>query len=298
MHDTIDDRPGTSDERRSRQRRRGIARRHADVPWATAPRVLLIAANMDARLLYTGLLEEAGYAVYAVADAIEALQTIGRRLPDAVVLGEGSSGPDSLALLNALRADATTSDVPAVILTGVQIHSGTSGRTRHTAPTMMLGEPVPGDAVLAAVDDLTRATPPERFVRRQLRRTLLTLRGMERRLASDEQGVDQLRAVIDRLHPAILGLDVHGAYVAASRGAEALTGYTRRELATMSVFDAALGPHLPLAAIWQEHTEGRRGGGVATLRDKMGRSLRVEIAVGPVLPGLDALALAAAPELA
>jgi PAS domain S-box-containing protein len=286
---------GPTDERRTRERRRGLARRQADVPWATAPRVLLIAANMDGRLTITGLLEEAGYAVYAVHDAVEALQTIGRRLPDAVVLGEGSSGVDSLALLNALRTDASTSDVPAVILTGVQVHSGPPGRDRHTGPTMLLREPVSADSVVAAVDDLTRATPPERVARRQLRRTLVALHATERRVGTDGTGIDEMRAVVNRLHPAVLALDIHGALVAASRGAERLTGYTRDDLARMTVFDTAFGVDLPLARIWQAHTEGRRAVASAALRDHAGRMLRVEMAVGPVLPGLDALALAVSP---
>lgn len=265
------------------------------MPWTTAPRVLLIAAHTDARLTFTGLLEEAGYAVYAVRDAVEALQTIGRRLPDAVVLGEGSSGADSLALLNALRTDPSTSDVPAVILTGVQVHSGPPGQDRHTGPTMLLREPVSADAVLAAVDDLTRATPPERVARRQLRRTLVSLHATERRVSTDGTGADEMRAVIDRLHPAVLGVDPHGAFVAASRGAEMLTGYAREDLARMTVFDAAFGTDLPLAGVWQAHMEGRRAGAIATLRDRAGRVMRVEMAVGPVLPGLDALALAVSP---
>ena len=237
-------------ERRMRQRRRGIVRRHADVPWAAAPRVLLIVSSLETRLLYAALLEEAGYAVYGVADAIEALQTVTVRMPDAVVLGSGSSGPDSLALLNALRGDLSTSDVPAVVLTSAQVQSGASDRERHSGPTMLLGEPVPPDAVVAAVDDLTRATPPDRFARRQIRRTLLALRNLARRTNGEEGAPSHLRATIDRLHVALLALDSHGSIVAASRGAETLTGFMRRELTTASVFDSLLGAHLPLASIW------------------------------------------------
>ena len=91
---TVEQQSAAGADRLSRQRRRGIARRHADIPWTTAPRVLLITSALDARLTYAGLLEEAGYAVYAVTDAIEALQTIGRRLPDVVILGPASAGAD------------------------------------------------------------------------------------------------------------------------------------------------------------------------------------------------------------
>lgn len=282
-------------ERRTRQRRRGIVRRHADIPWATAPRVLLIASPLEARLLYAALLEEAGYAVYGVADAIEALQTIPARLPDVVVLGHGSSGPDSLALLNALRGDLSTRDVPAVVLTSAQVQSGASERDRHSGPTMLLGEPVPADAVVAAVDDLTRATPPERFARRQLRRTLLALRNLARTSVEGAEGLP-LRATIDRLHAPLFGLDGHGSIVAASRGAEVLTGYTRRELTAVSAFDSLLGAHLPLASIWETHMAGPRGAGSTTIREKSGRSLQLAYGFETLTSDLHALALVQAIE--
>jgi CheY-like chemotaxis protein len=274
-----------------RQRRRGVVRRHADIPWTTAPRVLLIAAALESRLLYAALLEEAGYAVYAVADAIEALQTITVRMPDAVVLGHGSSGPDSLALLNALRGDLATSDVPAVVLTSGPVQSGASERDAHTGPTMLLGEPVTPDAVLAAVDDLTRATPLERFGRRQLRRTLFALRTLARQNGDSAALKPHLIATIDRLHVPLLALDDRAAIVGASRGAELLTGYSRRELTASSVFDSLLGAHLPLASTWEVRAATPRASGRITIREKSGRSLPLEYTLEPLLGDLHALAL-------
>jgi CheY-like chemotaxis protein len=278
-------------ERRMRQRRRGVIRRHTDIPWAAAPRVLLIASSLEARLLYAALLEEGGYSVYAVSGAIEALQTITVRMPDAVVMGDPGSTPDSLALLNALRGDLATSDVPAVVLASAQVQSGASARDQHTGPTLLLGEPVPADAVLAAVDDLTRATPSDRFGRRQLRRTLLTLRTVAHRNGDADSDRLDLCATIDRLHAVVLGLDDRGAIVAASRGAETLTGFTRRELTSVSVFDALLGVNLPLAAIWESHASTPRANGTVTIREKNGRSLVLGYAFEVLMPDVHALAL-------
>jgi CheY-like chemotaxis protein len=262
----------------------------------TPPRVLLVAAQVNTRLRYTGLLEEAGYAVYAVGDAVEALQAMTRRLPDAVILGPESSGADSLTIIEALRNDLYTRDVPAVIITSGQIRSqngsGSTSRVRHSGTTLMLSAAAPADAVLAAVDDLTRATPAERFARRQLRRSLLTLRPDEWRFEDSGPDVEQIRAVIDRLQHAVVGLDSHGACVAASLGAETLTGFTRTELLRTSVFDGTLGPQLPFAAAWQDHTAGRRAARSTTIRDKAGRSLRLEIDIGSLLPDLHALVMA------
>jgi len=58
------------------------------------------------------------------------------------------------------------------------------------------------------------------------------------------------------------------------------------------VFDAAFGADLPLARSWQAHTEGRRSTGAGSVRDRSGRLLRMQTAVGRLLPGLDALGLA------
>jgi PAS domain S-box-containing protein len=300
---TVEQQSAAGADRRSRQRRRGIARRHADIPWTTAPRVLLITSALDARLTYAGLLEEAGYAVYVVSDALDALKSITMRMPDAVVIGQGSSGADCLALLSALRADVTTSDVPAVILTSSQVQSTASDRDRHTGPTMLLGEPVSADAVLGAVDDLTRATPPERFARRQLRRSLITLRNLAHPQpsgphASNRRASDgtQLRAVIDRLHVPIVALDADGGYVAISRGAEALTGYTRAEITATSVFDSGMGSHLPLASIWEAHSTGTRRSGTTSLRDKSGRTLKVAYLIDALTAELHVLLLVHAAE--
>jgi PAS domain S-box-containing protein len=149
--------------------------------------------------------------------------------------------------------------------------------------------------MLAAVDDVTRAIPPERFVRRQLRRALRTLGTLQETLAGEEQSQESLIAVISRVHEAILGIDPHGSFIAASRGAEALTGFSRAELRARSVFDSAFGVDLPFAGIWQKHTGGRNGNGTAALRDRSGRLLRVEVEVSTLQPDLIAVAIGSSP---
>jgi CheY-like chemotaxis protein len=287
------DRPPIVRERRTRQRRRDIPRRQADLPWTTAPRVLVVAAHVNTRLLYTGLLEEAGYAVYAAADTIEALHAMARRLPDAVVLTPDSSGADSLAVVEALRADLLTADVPAVIVTAAQIRAGasTSASQRHSGSTLLLREPASADVVVAAVDDLTRATPPDRSSRRQLRRSLLVLRPSGADPSDSVPAIPQMCALIDRLHPALLGFDAAGLCIAVSRGAQVLTGYSRADLIGTSVFDGTLGPHLPFAAAWQEYGARGRCNGNVIIRDRGARSVPVQIEFGAVLDGLHALAL-------
>jgi CheY-like chemotaxis protein len=284
-------------ERRVRQRRRGIARRQDDVPSADIPRLLLVIEDVEARLKYAALLEESGYAVYAVSEPIEALKTMTSRVPDALLLGSGCSGPDCLRLLSALRGDVATADVPAVVLTSAQVQGAPS---RSSGTTVLLGEPVPADVVLGAIDDLTRATPVERFTRRQLRRTLVALRSIideysERPRMPGDTADDAIDwpSVIGRFHSPILGLNAEGNYIAASRGAETLTGYLNSELTAASVFDAGMGSHLPLASVWQAHREGTGATtGLTTIRGKSGRTLKVAYVITALAPTLHVLLLA------
>jgi hypothetical protein len=55
------------------------------------------------------------------------------------------------------------------------------------------------------------------------------------------------------------------------------------------VIDAALGPHLPLAHIWDRHDPHGRSSGPATLRDRGGRSVEVTVALETLLPELSVL---------
>jgi CheY-like chemotaxis protein len=262
------------------------------VPWTSAPRGLVSAAPLDRRSLYTAILEEAGYAVYAVANAFEALQTITRRLPDVVVLGSIDAREEGLAVIKALRADQSTSDVPAIVLAGAPLRSDDPQRSRHTGPTVVLAEPVSADAVLASVDDLTRATPLQRFARRQLRRALLMLAALVQEPGAEQETASRLCALMSRLHAAVIGVDPHGALIGTSRGAEALTGYGRPELAAISVFDARFGANLPLARIWQEYTAGGARTGTAMVRDRAGRTVPVLYEMSTPVQGLDAIAFA------
>jgi CheY-like chemotaxis protein len=254
--------------------------------------VLLVSADLDARLRYAAILEEGGFSLFAVPDAIEALKTMSVRIPDVVVLGSGSSGRDSLRLLSALRGDRWTSDIPAVILTSARVQAG--GETSGT--TLLLPEDVGADVLLNAVHDLAQETPAERFARRQLRRTLITLRSVLVKRAAIDQTIGTNPAgwspLITAFRTPVLALDEHGAYVAASAGMEALTGYVSGELTGMSVFDTALGAHLPFALVWQTHRESSSGAGRTSVRDKTGRTLTVAFLLSALTPHLHFLLLA------
>jgi two-component system cell cycle response regulator DivK len=277
-------------ERRQAERRQRW-RRRTDLPGVDRPRVLLIEPHDDTRVLYANVFEESGYAVYPMANGLEALATAQKRLPDVVVMEMAVPGADGFMILQSLRSAPATADVPAVVVTAM-LHFDVPQRARESGATMVLCKPTSIDALLSAVDELVSATPPDRFASRRLRRSLLTLRKVGTQLHLDAAARDRVKALIDRLQIAVMAIDEHGRYVAASAGAELLTGYTRDELLTMSIFDTALGVDLPLARRWEEFVSREDTVSTGTIRDKAGRALTVHSLIVTIVPGLHAAAFA------
>jgi CheY-like chemotaxis protein len=81
-------------------------------------RSLVLIADDDADILalVKAVLERSGHEVVAVRDGAEALASVGARKPDLAVLDIAMPEVDGLEVLRRLRADATTSDLPVVLL--------------------------------------------------------------------------------------------------------------------------------------------------------------------------------------
>jgi PAS domain S-box-containing protein len=277
-----------TDRRRVNRRSRG-GRRHADAP-RTPSRLVLIEPHDDTRVLYTTVFEEAGYAVYPVGNGSDAIAVTLQRLPDVVVMEMVGPEMDGCAILERLRPDAATADIPAVVVTS-WLHFDLPERARQSGATLVLAKPVLPDALLTAVDDVLDSTPLERVVRRQLHRPLRTLQKLGSTL--DDDAKLRVRKLIDRLQIAVLALDDDGRCVAASLGAQTLTGYQREDLLRMSVFDARLGSDLPLARGWDEFRRQKLHNSETTIRDRQGRPVHVHTAFATILPDLHAAALGA-----
>ena len=132
-------------------------------------------------------------------------------------------------------------------------------------------------------------------MKRQLTRTLLTLRKLGTHFKPTADAQERVRALIDRLQVAVLALDEDGRPIAASPAASRLTGYSQGELLTMSIFDALLDAEVPVHDHWKEFLAGAPGNPTAIVRDGTGRSTRVQAAFLTIVPGLHAAAIAPAP---
>ena len=285
-------------DRRHRDRRTRPGRRRPDGLRATAelPRVLLIEPHEDTRLLYAYMLEESGYAVHSVADGIAGIRAAQRRLPDVVIMEVAVPGADGFAILRQLRDDASTANIPAIVVTSM-LHFDVPARARASGAVTVLAKPTELEQLLAVVDEVLMTTPQDRLVARRLRRPLLALRELAKRLAPDASAQERLRALIDRLQVAVLAIDEQGRYVAASPGASALVGYSRAELLTMSIFDAALSKDLPIASRWQSVLRDHLPSADATIRDWGTSRMTVQTSFEKILPGLHVAAFStSAPE--
>jgi PAS domain S-box-containing protein len=279
-------------ERRQQERRSRRARRRSDAIALEVPRALLVEPHEDTRLLYTCLLEEAGYSVHGVADGIAAIRFAQQRVPDLVIMELAVPAADGFEILRQLRKDPVTRGIPAIVATA-SAQLDVSARARASGAALVLAKPVALDALLAAAGELIESTPVDRRVVRQLKRSLLTLRELGMRCKPDTVAQQNVRALIDRLQVAVLALDEQGRYVAASRGVSHLTGYSHAELLGMSVFDSA--PLIPGAEHWQDSLVEQLATSESTVRQRGGTVVNIHTTFATILPGLHAAAFAAAP---
>jgi PAS domain S-box-containing protein len=279
-------------ERRLLHRRAHWGRRRADGVGAVdeTPRVLLIDPDEETRLLYACLFEEAGYAVYAVAESTRAIDVARGRLPDVVVMEFEGPGADGEILRKwGEDPDPLISSIPIVVVASI-LHFDAPARA--PGAILVLGKPTAPELLLSEVDKLLDAMPRERLVVRQLRRSLLMLRELGQRVTPDDGARERVRLLIDRLQVAILALDTEGNYVAVSRGASTLTGYSRAELIGRSIFDTGLALNPRVSEGWQEFLSRKQSAAKTITQDRSGNVVSIQTEFATILPGLHVAAFA------
>ena len=257
-------------------------------PLADQRRVLLVAENDDWRLLTSYLFEDAGYTAYAAGDGRQAVALVARLLPDVVVVQ--MDAPDGLDVLMRLREDAGVADVPVVVLTA-WIESAHAQHVRALG-----GVPfAPDDTVNALVREVDTLIVVAARERRALKRRLLDLQELARYYSPDADGKAQLRRLIDQLQVAIFAVDEHGHCIAASEGLTSLTGYSRLQLLSRSVFETGFVPGHVSDARWRRFLVSRHSPGMTTITTRAGKDVAVHAAcVAEILPGFHVAAFAAA----
>jgi PAS domain S-box-containing protein len=265
--------------RRQSDRRPGVDRR----------RILLVGPDEAWRLLAAYVFEEASYVVSAADDPRQAVAFTRRLLPDALVVQLGA--PDALDILAQLADDSSTSDIPVVVLTA-SLRSADASRVRTAGATILLPHTGDVEVLVGEVDTLIALAPR---TQRTLKRRLLDLRELARYYTPDADGQARLRRVIDHLQVAIFAVDEQGRCIAASEGATMLTGYTRLQLLTASVFHAGFaGGHVSDES-WRGFLANRHYTGTTTITNRAGDDVMVHaVAVAEIMPGFHVAAFAAA----
>ena len=86
-------------------------------------RILAVDDDHDIRAFYRSFLRESGHEALIAADGPEAL-ALAQHAPDAIVLDLGLPGMDGYAVLDHLRADPATRDIPVIIVTAYPLARG------------------------------------------------------------------------------------------------------------------------------------------------------------------------------
>jgi PAS domain S-box-containing protein len=259
-------------------------------PLAETRRVVLVGTDEASRLLSTYAFEEVGYVVYAAADERQALAFVTRLLPDVVVVQPAT--PGTLDMLARLAEMPSTFNIPVVVLISSTLQSDDARHARAAGGITMAVEPADVETLVGEVDSLIAAAPR---AQRALKRRLLDLQELARHYTPDAAGRARLRRLIDHLQVAIFAVDEQGQCVAASDGATLLTGYSRLQLLTSSVWQAAFASGHISEERWQVFLANRQYAGTTTITTRAGADVTVHAAaVAEVLPGLHIAAFAAA----
>jgi PAS domain S-box-containing protein len=198
--------------------------------------------------------------------------------------------PETLDVLARLSEGPSTYDIPVVVLTS-SLQSTRARRAREAGGVTLLAHSGEGDVLVGEVDTLIAAAPR---ARRTLKRRLLDIKELARYSSPDGEGQARLRNLIDRLQVAILAVDEQGHCIAASQGATVLTGYSRLQLLTTSVFQAAFdGGHLSDER-WRGFLANQQYAWTATITNRAGEDVTVHAAAEEIMPGLFVAAFAPA----
>jgi DNA-binding response OmpR family regulator len=79
--------------------------------------VLIVDDSEDIALISARMLSSRGFAVITASDGAEALAIVGRQRPDCILLDVMMPRMSGLEVLEALKSDAATADIPIIMVT-------------------------------------------------------------------------------------------------------------------------------------------------------------------------------------
>lgn len=115
--------------------------------------VLLVEDNRDNRDIYRTILEHAGHAVTEAVNGVEAIPLAVEGRPDIIVMDVTMPIMDGLECTRRLRADATTSKIPILVLTAHALASDVQD-AKDAGANAYLSKPCAPRTLLAEVERL------------------------------------------------------------------------------------------------------------------------------------------------
>ncbi|MHB1451392.1 MAG: response regulator [Coriobacteriia bacterium] len=124
-----------------------------------SPVVLVTDDDRDIVELLTHTLKQRGYAVMAAYDGKEAMAAVARTRPDAILLDIRMPVMDGYEVLEALKTDPATADIPVVIMSAYQLDTDRSNILNLA--TQLIGKPFDVEDFITHIEEvITESEPP------------------------------------------------------------------------------------------------------------------------------------------
>lgn len=102
------------------------------------PRIAIVDDNPDVRRLIRRILQSQGdYELLEAANGIEAVELIRAQRPNLVILDLMMPEMDGFAVMEALKSDPTTAEIPIIVITAKELSAGEKERLRGHIQTLM-----------------------------------------------------------------------------------------------------------------------------------------------------------------
>lgn len=250
------------------------------------PVVLMVDDDIDTRDMYAWSLEARGFDVVRAGTASSGADLALRHRPDVIVTDFTLPGEDGFVLASRVRGSTALAHTPMILVSG-RSFVGDSGERAMQLFDRVLLKPVLPDQLIADIVPLVLDRTAAQL-QRQLRDVRSRLHGIPR--TSDVSRVlTALNEVAgaDGDTPAALLTDSAAHYIAANDAACVLTGRSREELLSLSVWD--LTPQIRVAEgrqAWARLVEAGALSGAYVLKTASGSEIEARFAsAANVLPG-------------
>lgn len=249
------------------------------------PVVLIVDDDIDTREMYAWTLESRGFDVVCAGTVASGVDLAQRRRPDAIVTDFTLPGEDGFALATRLRASDALAGTPIILVSGRAFVGDSGDRAMQLFDRVLLKPVLPDQLIAELVPLVLDRTSAQ--LQRQLRDVRSRLEGIPR--TSD---VSRVLAAVTEVAggadtPAALLADSAAHYIAANDAACALTGRSREELLSLTVWD--LIPQIGVAdsrVAWARFVESGSLSGAYVLKTPSGAEVQARFASSAnVLPG-------------